>query len=195
MNYPSGFQTITDELGKGNERFHILQLIFPNLSADEESKSVDSLTRIYHNYKREYVKHLSFNPGTENLSKYISMTLLGYLFSATIIEHSPLEAVYIFFDTATYDEIERDEKVMLEGHVCDFFLQKSIGINLKVTIEAQLGLIGGTMGLLTGFSILSGVEIVYFLLRFLLNFFDNIPFARFLLSLKINRVFCRQQKS
>ena len=113
------------------------------------------------------------------------------------MKHSPLEAVYIFFDTATYDEIERDEKVMLEGHVCDFFLQKSIGINLKVTIEAQLGLIGGTMGLLTGFSILSGVEIVYFLLKFLLNFFDNnnIPFARFFLSLKIRRVFCRQQES
>ena len=34
-------------------------------------------------------------------------------------------------------------------------------------MEAQLGLIGGTMGLLTGFSILSGIEIVYFLLRFL----------------------------
>ena len=33
-------------------------------------------------------------------------------------------------------------------------------------MEAQLGLIGGTMGLLTGFSILSGVEIVYFLFRF-----------------------------
>ena len=27
-------------------------------------------------------------------------------------EHAPLEAVYIFFDTATYDEIERDEKVI-----------------------------------------------------------------------------------
>ena len=37
----------------------------------------------------------------------------------------------------------------------------------KVTTEAQLGLIGGTMGLLTGFSILSGVEIVYYLLRLL----------------------------
>ena len=33
-------------------------------------------------------------------------------------------------------------------------------------MEAQLGLIGGTMGLLTGFSILSGVEIAYYLLRF-----------------------------
>ena len=37
---------------------------------------------------------------------------------------------------------------------------------MKVTIEAQLGLIGGTMGLLTGFSILSGVEIIYYLIRF-----------------------------
>ena len=36
---------------------------------------------------------------------------------------------------------------------------------LKVTMEAQLGLIGGTMGLLTGFSILSGVEILYYLIR------------------------------
>ena len=32
-------------------------------------------------------------------------------------------------------------------------------------MEAQLGLIGGTMGLLTGFSILSGVEIIYYFLR------------------------------
>ena len=39
-------------------------------------------------------------------------------------------------------------------------------IGCKVTIEAQLGLIGGTMGLLTGFSILSGVEIIYYAVRF-----------------------------
>ena len=38
----------------------------------------------------------------------------------------------------------------------------------KVTMEAQLGLVGGTMGLLTGFSILSAVEITYFLVRFML---------------------------
>ena len=50
----------------------------------------------------------------------------------------------IFFDTATFDDIERDK---------------------KIKIEAQLSLIGGTMGLLTGFSIISGVEIVFFLLK------------------------------
>ena len=38
----------------------------------------------------------------------------------------------------------------------------------KVTLEAQLGVIGGTMGLLTGFSILSAIEIVYFLGRMLM---------------------------
>ena len=27
------------------------------------------------------------------------------------MDHSPLEEVFIFFDTATYDEIERDVKV------------------------------------------------------------------------------------
>ena len=31
--------------------------------------------------------------------------------SAATVEHAPLEAVYIFFDTATYNEIERDVKV------------------------------------------------------------------------------------
>ena len=67
--------------------------------------------------------------------------------------HTPLQVIQIYFDTATYDTIERD---------------------VKVTVNAQLGLIGGTMGLLTGFSILSGVEIIYYL-------------GRFFMSLRINR--------
>ena len=29
------------------------------------------------------------------------------------MEHAPLEAVYIYFDTATFDEIERDVKVTI----------------------------------------------------------------------------------
>ena len=56
--------------------------------------------------------------------------------------------VEIFFDTATYTEIEKDR---------------------KVTVGAQLGVIGGTMGLFTGFSILSAVEIIYYLARALMT--------------------------
>ena len=60
------------------------------------------------------------------------------------VPSSTLQLVEIYFDTATFDDIERDK---------------------KIKTEAQLSLIGGTMGLLTGFSIISGVEIVFFLLR------------------------------
>ena len=65
--------------------------------------------------------------------------------SVRTVPFAPLQLVQIYFDTATYDEIERD---------------------VKVTLEAQLALIGGTMGLLTGFSIVSGVEFVYFVIKF-----------------------------
>ena len=57
---------------------------------------------------------------------------------------STLQLVEIYFDTATFDEVERDK---------------------KIKTEAQLSLIGGTMGLLTGFSIISGVEIIFFIFR------------------------------
>ena len=77
------------------------------------------------------------------------MNLLFYfLFTAGTIEYAPLKLVQIYFDTATYDKIERD---------------------VKVTLEAQLGLIGGTMGLLTGFSFLSGVEIIYYVGKFFMS--------------------------
>ena len=59
-----------------------------------------------------------------------------------------MQVIQIYFDTATYDKIERD---------------------VKVTINAQLGLIGGTMGLLTGFSILSAVEIIYYLAKLFMS--------------------------
>ena len=57
---------------------------------------------------------------------------------------STLRLVRIFFDTATFDDIERDK---------------------EIKVEAQLSLIGGTMGLFTGFSIISSVEIIYFLAK------------------------------
>ena len=52
--------------------------------------------------------------------------------------------VEIYFATATYDDIERDK---------------------KIKTEAQLSLIAGTMGLLSGFSIISGIEIIFFIFR------------------------------
>ena len=47
----------------------------------------------------------------------------------------------IYFDTPTFDRIEKDRAAKFVD---------------------MLSAIGGTMGLLTGFSIISGVEIIYF---------------------------------
>ena len=52
------------------------------------------------------------------------------------------DVYHLYFDTATFDEIERDA---------------------KNSFEDQLGVVGGTMGLFTGFSILSGIEILFYL--------------------------------
>ena len=61
---------------------------------------------------------------------------------------SNLLMVEIYFSTPTYDEIARD---------------------VRNTVETQLAMIGGTMGLLTGFSILSGVEILYFVVKYVMS--------------------------
>ena len=45
--------------------------------------------------------------------------------------------------------------------------QRDVAIfELNVTLVSALGLISGTMGLFTGFSLLSSIEIVYFLAKF-----------------------------
>ena len=62
----------------------------------------------------------------------------------------------IYFDTATFDNVERDK---------------------KIKTEAQLSLIGGTMGLLTGFSIISGVEIIFFFFRLSKVIILNFPWC------------------
>ena len=73
--------------------------------------------------------------------------LLQNQFSGRELNKSTLQLVQIYFDMATFDDIERDK---------------------KIKTEAQLSLIGGTMGLLTGFSIISGIEIIFFLFRLIL---------------------------
>ena len=52
-----------------------------------------------------------------------------------------LHRIKIYYDTPTFQLITKDE---------------------KANFEEKLAAIGGTMGLLTGFSIISGVEIIYF---------------------------------
>ena len=59
-----------------------------------------------------------------------------------------LRFVRIYFDVTTFDRITKDRSAKFVD---------------------MLSAIGGTMGLLTGFSIISGVEIVYFTLKIILQ--------------------------
>ena len=59
-----------------------------------------------------------------------------------------MKYVRIFFDTPTFDRITKD----WAAKFVDMF-----------------SAIGGTMGLLTGFSVISGIEIIYFGSAFLFN--------------------------
>merc|ERR1712181_8892 len=96
-----------------------------------------ALVRDYNAFKKRSVQHFRFD------AKETTQSYGGELVKST------LQLVQIYFDTATFDNIERDK---------------------KIKIDAQLSLIGGTMGLLTGFSIISGVEIIFFLLRLAKSF-------------------------
>ena len=58
-----------------------------------------------------------------------------------------LKYVRIYFDTPTFDRITKDRAAKFVD---------------------MLSAIGGTMGLLTGFSIISGVEILYFAMKIML---------------------------
>ena len=64
------------------------------------------------------------------------------------VPYHPLQVVQIYFSTATYDKIVND---------------------VSVSLGDQISAIGGTMGLFAGFSILSAVEVLYFVLKFLFS--------------------------
>ena len=114
-----------------------------------DRKKYKKLISEYRKFKTTNVKHFRFN-SAGNLSRFgeflfVQQPEMGIISLGEELPPSTLQLVEIYFDTATFDDIERDK---------------------KIKTEAQLSLIGGTMGLLTGFSIISGVEIIFFLFRY-----------------------------
>jgi len=63
-----------------------------------------------------------------------------------------LKYVRIYYDTSTFDQITKDRAAKFVD---------------------MLSAIGGTMGLLTGFSIISGVEILYFMVKIIYKCLRN----------------------
>ena len=119
------------------------------LSLGEKKRELHSIIDKYMSYKKSFVRNMRYDP-----KSYEPGTYTLSLPNALELEYPTLEVIEIYFGAATYDQIEKD---------------------VKVTLEAALGLIGGTMGLLTGFSILSGVEIIYYVIKFLWKFWQKQP--------------------
>ena len=78
----------------------------------------------------------------------INLVSLGYE-----MKRPNLRYVKIYFDAPVFDKVTKDSAAKFVD---------------------MLSAIGGTMGLLTGFSIISGVEIIYFIFKTLLNSFKRI---------------------
>ena len=116
--------------------------------------SFDVLHENYSHYKRFKEEEIKF---PSELKGFL-MKLMKYLIYLCIpwsgLQYrTNFTVVRIYFDTPTFDKITKDEKVKFVD---------------------MLSAIGGTMGLLTGFSIISGVEILYYVVQFLFSlFFKN----------------------
>ena len=106
---------VTEFISADQQALHQWSPISGKVTKDE----VFSSTKEYIRYKMSYAKLLQFSPVLHNLSTNngpnTCKTVFFFLLSAAMVDPAPLEAVYIYFNTATYDEIERDVKVML-GH-------------------------------------------------------------------------------
>ena len=128
-----------------------LQVVEDSYEEAEDSLAFQTMVKQYMDYKSSLLQNIEFNPEktSTNFGSHTTFMILKlFSFSVDRRQYSALQLVQIFFATATFDKIEKDE---------------------KVTFEAQLGLIGGTMGLLTGFSILSAIEILYFLVKLFMS--------------------------
>ena len=79
-------------------------------------------------------------------AQIISVFISGYEWK------NKLRYVRIYFETPTFNRITKDRAAKFED---------------------MLSSVGGTMGLLTGFSIISAVEIGYFIVKFALHVFNE----------------------
>ena len=102
----------------------------------KEREALDSLTNAYSAYKVAQVKNMALKDITDR-AFFLDITE----YTTVRVPYHPLQVVRIYFSTATYDKILND---------------------VSVTLGDQISAIGGTMGLFAGFSVLSAVEVLYF---------------------------------
>ena len=110
----------------------------------ENGDALQSLIKAYEKYKRSQIE--SFEIVYDDNANFRDQ------FQIVPKSYQPLRIVQIYINTATYDKIVRD---------------------VSVSLADQLGVIGGTMGLFAGFSFLSALEIIYFVVKYLISLINR----------------------
>ena len=109
----------------------------------EPGSKLSLMSNNYYYYKRWYTFPSQFK------GKNVMKCIVQDLCNAEYDLRPNLKLVEISFDTPTFDKVTKDR--------ADKFVD-------------MLSAIGGTMGLLTGFSLISAVEIIYFCFKILFNY-------------------------
>ena len=80
---------------------------------EENRDAYNRLVEEYREYKRNYSRAFRFLASAVNTSfgLFFSLTSLIHLLTGQELNDSTLQLVQIFFDTASFDEIERDTEV------------------------------------------------------------------------------------
>ena len=110
----------------------------------EKDNKLESLGRIT-NFATAYSSYESYKRGFQEDVSY-----------RTVPSYKPLKStlhwIRIYFSSPTFDRVTRDE---------------------KANFVTKLSAVGGTMGLFAGFSIISGIELLYFAFNRLYCFIVN----------------------
>ena len=110
-----------------------------------EDPKLKNLVEIYLKNKEQKLRNIVFDANTTEGGEIKRNVPFKCLFLERSLPYN-LQVLMVGIGSATYDQIEYD---------------------LAFTLEGALGLVGGTMGLFSGFSVLSGVEIVFYLAKFI----------------------------
>ena len=109
-----------------------------------EDPKLKNLVEIYLKNKERKLRNIVFDANTTEGGEIKRSVPFKFLFFSERSLPYNLQVLMVGIGSATYDQIEYD---------------------LAFTLEGALGLVGGTMGLFSGFSVLSGVEIVFYLAK------------------------------
>ena len=110
-------------------------------------KTISKLSDQYNKYKGVFDFPRKYKGTSEKNFKFPILFSLGYKYT------SKLHYVKIYFETPKFERIIQDRAAKPMD---------------------MMSAIGGTMGLLTGFSIISGVELIYFTVKITFNYFISL---------------------